>query len=112
MTTWQYEQTIIWRGNGYQVSGISKLFTFLKKPTEYLFFKNTISISEGPLKEVFNYKLTPDNTTVTQIDLGSALGGLRDTTAEFTGNALVSYCKDPATGKVDMIATRSIAPSM
>jgi len=28
LTTWQYEQTIIWRGNGYQVSGISKLFTF------------------------------------------------------------------------------------
>merc|ERR1712154_140151 len=88
LTTWQYEQTIIWRGNGYQVSGI-----------------------KGPLKEVFNYKLTPDNRTVTQIDLGSALGGLRDTTAEFTGNALVSYCKDPATGKVDMIATRSIPPN-
>ena len=64
------------------------------------------------MKEVFNYKLTPDNRTVTRIDLGDALGGERDTTAEVVGNDLVSYCKDPATGEVDMIATRSIAPSM
>ena len=26
LTTWQYEQTIIYRQNGYQVSGISKYF--------------------------------------------------------------------------------------
>merc|ERR1712154_204840 len=88
LTTWQYEQTIIWRNNGYQISGI-----------------------KGPLKEVFNYKLTPDNRTIEMIDLGSALGGMRETTAEIIGNSLVSYCKVPGpSGEIDMIATRSIDP--
>merc|ERR1712086_788467 len=41
LTTWKYEQTIIWRNGGYQVSGV-----------------------KGPQKEVFSYKLTPDNRTI------------------------------------------------
>jgi len=88
LTTWQYEQTIIWRNGGYQISGI-----------------------KGPLKDVFDYNLTPDNRTVTMIDLGSSLGGMRETTAEIVGGSLVSYCKDPTTNEVDMIATRTIAPN-
>ncbi len=66
---------------------------------------------EGPLKEVFSYKLTPDNRTVEMIDLGSDLGGLRATTVEVKGNALVSTLSVPETGEVDMIATRTIDPS-
>jgi len=87
-STWKYEQTIIKEGNGYRVSGI-----------------------KGPKQEVFSYLLTPDNTTVETIDFG-ILGGDRLTTAEFVDdNTLVSYCKDPATGQVDVIATRTILPN-
>ena len=67
-------------------------------------------ISEGPLKEVFNYKITPDNSTIEMIDLGEALGGMREATAEIVGNSLVSYLKVPS-GEIDMIATRSMDPS-
>merc|ERR1712020_598158 len=81
----QYEQTIIWKNGGYQVSGV-----------------------KGPLKEVFSYKLTPDNRTIEMIDLGSSLGGLREATAVVENGELVSYCTDPATKKVDLIAKRSI----
>ena len=70
-----------------------------------------IMFSEGPKQEVFSYLLTPDNTTVETIDFG-ILGGDRLTTAEFVDdNTLVSYCKDPATGQVDVIATRTILPN-
>ena len=65
-------------------------------------------ISEGPLKEVFNYKITPDNSTIEMIDLGEALGGMREATAEIVGNSLVSYLKVPS-GEIDMIATRSLS---
>ena len=69
-------------------------------------------ISEGPLKEVFNYKITPDNSTIEMIDLGEALGGMREATAEIVGNSLVSYLKVPGpSGAIDMIATRSMDPS-
>merc|ERR1712172_9280 len=89
LTTWQYEQTIIWRNSGYQISGI-----------------------KGPLKEVFNYKITPDNSTIEMIDLGEALGGMREATAEIVGNSLVSYLKVPGpSGAIDMIATRSMDPN-
>ena len=66
--------------------------------------------SEGPLKEVFNYKITPDNSTIEMIDLGEALGGMREATAEIVGNSLVSYLKVPGpSGEIDMIATRSLS---
>ena len=72
----------------------------------------TFFFSEGPLKEVFNYKITPDNSTIEMIDLGEALGGMREATAEIVGNSLVSYLKVPGpSGEIDMIATRSMAPS-
>ena len=71
-----------------------------------------INISEGPRKEAFNYKITPDNSTIEMIDLGAALGGMREATAEIVGNSLVSYLKVPGpTGEIDIIATRSINPS-
>ena len=63
------------------------------------------------MKEVFSYKLTPDNRTIEMIDLGSSLGGLRETTAAVENGELVSYCTDPATKKVDLIAKRSIDKS-
>merc|ERR1712141_957431 len=88
LTTWQYEQTIIWRNGGYQVSGV-----------------------KGPQKEVFGYKLTPDNRTIEIIDLGSSLGGKRETTCEVVGSSLVSYCLDPKKNKIDLIATRTIDPN-
>ena len=60
----------------------------------------------------FNYKITPDNSTIEMIDLGAALGGMREATAEIVGNSLVSYLKVPGpTGEVDIISTRSINPS-
>ena len=62
------------------------------------------------MKEVFNYKITPDNSTIEMIDLGEALGGMREATAEIVGNSLVSYLKVPS-GEIDMIATRSMNPS-
>ena len=71
---------------------------------------NFFFISEGPLKEVFNYKITPDNSTIEMIDLGDALGGMREATAEIVGNSLVSYLKVPGpSGAIDMIATRSLS---
>ena len=42
------------------------------------------------------------------IDLGEALGGMREATAEIVGNSLVSYLKVPS-GEIDMIATRSLS---
>ena len=64
------------------------------------------------MKEVFNYKITPDNSTIEMIDLGAALGGMREATAEIVGNSLVSYLKVPGpTGEIDIISTRSINPS-
>ena len=70
-----------------------------------------IQFSEGPKQEVFSYLLTPDNRTVETIDFG-ILGGDRLTTAAFENeNSLVSYCKNPATGIIDVIATRTILPS-
>ena len=46
------------------------------------------------------------------IDLGPALGGMREATAEIVGNSLVSYLKVPGpTGEIDIISTRSINPS-
>ena len=108
-STWKYEQTIIKEGNGYRVSGISKINS---KFIEVFFrVRFLIMFSEGPKQEVFSYLLTPDNTTVETIDFG-ILGGDRLTTAEFVDdNTLVSYCKDPATGQVDVIATRTILPN-
>ena len=71
-----------------------------------------IIILEGPKKVAFNYKITPDNSTIEMIDLGAALGGMREATAEIVGNSLVSYLKVPGpTGEVDIISTRSINPS-
>ena len=67
--------------------------------------------SEGPLREVFNYKLTPDNTTVEMINLGKDMGGMRETTAEIIGESLVSYLRNPESGEIDMIATRTLDPS-
>ena len=68
-------------------------------------------ISEGPKQEVFSYKLTPDNRTIENIDIG-IIGGPRLTTAELVDdNSLVSYLKNPETGVVDMIATRTILPN-
>ena len=62
------------------------------------------------MKEVFNYKITPDNSTIEMIDLGEALGGMREATAEIVGNSLVSYLKVPGpSGEIDMIATRSLS---
>ena len=107
-STWKYEQTIIKEGNGYRISGISK--------TKILNFDELLMIilmlfSEGPKQEVFSYLLTPDNRTVETIDFG-ILGGDRLTTAAFENeNSLVSYCKNPATGVIDVIATRTILPS-
>ena len=44
------------------------------------------------------------------IDLGDALGGMREATAEIVGNSLVSYLKVPGpSGEIDMIATRSLS---
>ena len=69
-----------------------------------------IIISEGPRKEAFNYKITPDNSTIEMIDLGAALGGMREATAEIVGNSLVSYLRVPGpSGEIDMIATRSLS---
>jgi hypothetical protein len=69
-------------------------------------------ISEGPKKVAFNYQITPDNSTIQMIDLGPALGGMREATAEIVGNSLVSYLKVPGpTGEIDIISTRSINPS-
>lgn len=86
LTTWRYEQTIIWKNGGYQVSGI-----------------------KGPLREVFSYKLTPDNRTVEMINIGE-IGGQKSTTATVVGSSLISYLADPTSGVVDMIAERSLAP--
>ena len=63
------------------------------------------------MREVFSYKLTPDNRTVEMIDLGDSLGGERQTLVAVVGNALVSYLSVPG-GDVDMIATRSFDSSM
>jgi hypothetical protein len=87
LTTWQYEQTIVWQNGGYHISGI-----------------------KGPLRETFSYTLTPDGQTVETIDLGSSLGGLRECTVDIVSGSLVSNCKDPSTNQIDMIATRTIAP--
>ena len=109
-STWKYEQTIIKEGNGFRISGISKT-----KIPKILYFDELLIIfiqfSEGPKQEVFSYLLTPDNRTVETIDFG-ILGGDRLTTAAFENeNSLVSYCKNPATGVIDVIATRTILPS-
>ena len=65
---------------------------------------------EGPLREVFSYKLFTDNSTVSNIDLGK-MGGERMTTAVIDGNSLISYLRDPVTQEIDMIANRTILPS-
>ena len=107
-STWKYEQTIIKEGNGYRISGISKINHSIDFYIDFQFWK---TFSEGPKAEVFSYKLTPDNRTVETIDFG-VLGGDRLTTAEFVDdNTMVSYCKDPATGIVDIVATRTILPN-
>ena len=68
-------------------------------------------ISEGPKKVAFNYKITPDNSTIEMIDFGAALGGMRAATAEIVGNSLVTYLKVPGpTGEIDVIAKRSMNP--
>jgi len=85
LTTWQYEQNIEWKNGAYHISGF-----------------------KGPLREEFSYALTPDDQTVEMIDLGSSLGGMRETTAKIEGNSLISSCKIPSTNEVDMIATRTI----
>ena len=100
-------QNITMEGNGYRITGISKI----KWPDFCTDVYILLLFSEGPLAEEFSYKLTPDNKTVAIIDLG-ILGGDRLTTAEFVDeNTLVSYCKDPDTGIVDVIATRTIFPN-
>ena len=70
-----------------------------------------LSFTEGPLREAFSYALKPDDQTVEMIDLGSSLGGMRETTAKIDGNSLISSCKIPSTNEVDMIATRTIDAS-
>ena len=78
--------------------------------TSYFNANFFIIILEGPKKEAFNYKITPDNSTIEMIDLGAALGGMREATAEIVGNSLVSYLKVPGpSGEIDMIATRSLS---
>jgi len=91
MVTWQYEQTISYSNGYYHIRGF-----------------------KGPLREAFNYALKPDNSTVTMIDLGSSLGGMRACTAAHTSSrkpALISYCKDPTTNVVDVVSTREIDPN-
>ena len=120
LTTWQYEQTIIKQGKDYKVSGISKLISkwhFIKFSLYFgvlgifsIVFFYLLHFLEGPLREVFSYKLFTDNSTVSNIDLGK-LGGERLTTAVIDGNSLVSYLRDPVTQEIDMIANRTILPS-
>ena len=66
--------------------------------------------TEGPKQERFSYVLHTDNSTVSNIDLGK-LGGNRETVAVFQGNSLVSYLRKPGTNNVDVVGTRTIAPS-
>ena len=67
-------------------------------------------VTEGPKQERFSYILHTDNSTVSNIDLGK-LGGNRETVAVFQGNSLVSYLRKPGTNNVDVVGTRTIAPS-
>jgi hypothetical protein len=63
---------------------------------------------EGPRKEPFELELVADNSTFTKVDMGE-LGGVRDTTAEFRGDSLISYLHN---GKrvIDILAVRTVNP--
>ena len=47
--------------------------------------------TEGPDSEEYSHERVPDNTTLTDIDLGSKIGGMRKATAEIVGDSLISY---------------------
>lgn len=68
-----------------------------------------INGKKGPYATPFNFALTTDNRSFSDVDLGE-LGGLTDATAEIKGNSLITYLRKKGTGKIFMTATRTINP--
>ena len=71
---------------------------------------NKVAIREwrGPLKTHFLTRLVPDNTTITESDLG-VLGGVRHSISEFKDNSFIVYLFN-SNGVIDIVATRTILP--
>lgn len=61
--------------------------------------------------EDYEFTLTPDNTTRSNVDLGT-LGGPRLATAEFIndGHTLMTHLHKPNTDEIDVLAIRTIDP--
>ena len=62
--------------------------------------------------EDYEFTLTPDNTTRSNVGLGT-LGGPRIATAEFIndGKTLMTHLHKPDTDEVDVLAIRTIDPN-
>merc|ERR1712126_296567 len=50
----------------------------------------------------------PDNTTLTDIDLGSKIGGKRKATAEIVGDSLISYLHKLEDNQIDVILNQTV----
>ena len=65
--------------------------------------------TEGPLSETFDFRFVTDNKTVTTINMGE-VAGLRDTTAEYSDNSLITYLVNPNDEVIDLLSVWTINP--
>lgn len=88
-TNWENEQNIYMKngGNVFNIDG-----------------------KKGPYAELFNFTVTTDLRTVSDVDLGQ-LGGLCDTTAEVRGNTLFTYLRQKGKRDLFVTATRTMHPN-
>eukprot|EP00096_Caligus_rogercresseyi_P016136 TRINITY_DN86_c0_g1_i1.p1 TRINITY_DN86_c0_g1~~TRINITY_DN86_c0_g1_i1.p1 ORF type:complete len:173 (-),score=34.65 TRINITY_DN86_c0_g1_i1:548-1066(-) len=83
-TSWENTQIIHREGKNYNIKGV-----------------------KGPYAEPFDINFVADNTTVTDIPMGS-LGGVMDGTAELKNDVLYTYLANKETGQIEMKVSRRL----